>query len=192
MKNITYQLFQIAVNFAFVVAVIFSFGFFLLIIWLLIRLTSQGPGLLKQDRIGKNGKVFKCIKFRTMNNNTRQAASHEISQSAITPIGAFLRKYKIDEFPQIINIIAGEMILIGPRPCLPVQEELIEERNKRGVNDVLPGITGWSQANGVDMSNPTKLAIMDADYIANRSVRLDIKILAMTFLGKGNGDRTAK
>lgn len=177
----------IDLSFAFVVIALFSWLLFL--VWILIRLESDGPGIFSQERVGQNGKPFICYKFRTMKKGTRQAGTHEVEADSVTKVGAFLRKTKIDELPQVWNILLGELSLVGPRPCLPVQHQLIEERQKRGVLAVKPGITGLAQINGVDMSDPTLLAWWDARYIAQRSLPLDLKIIMATFLGRGQGDK---
>ncbi|WP_420412668.1 sugar transferase [Roseibium sp.] len=191
-KNGLYRFGRKLIDVGFALAVILVFWWLLLIVWVLVKTGSDGPGIFAQERVGKGGKVFTCYKFRTMGKDTRQAGTHEISESAVTPIGAFLRKTKIDELPQVWNILKGELSLVGPRPCLPVQEELVEERKKRGVLDVLPGITGFAQIQGIDMSHPVRLARKDAEYIARRGLLFDLKIILGTFIGKGQGDRTAK
>ncbi len=153
-----------------------------------IKLTSPGPAIFSQTRVGKNEAPFQCLKFRTMRTGTPNVASHNAARSWITPVGAFLRRSKLDELPQLINILRGEMSMVGPRPCLPHQEELLNERRNRGVFDVLPGITGSAQLAGIDMSTPQRLAIADAEYIANRSFSGDFAIIVKTALGKGTGD----
>lgn len=189
--NIFYHAGRWLLDMLFVFAVVIGFGWFLPFLWLWIRLDSPGSAFFAQPRVGRNGKVFKCYKFRTMKQDTKAAATHEISRESVTGVGEFLRKSKIDELPQIWNIIRGEMSLIGPRPCLPIQTELVEERKARKVLDVLPGITGFAQVHHIDMSNPERLAIVDADYIARRTLILDARIVIQTFLGKGMQDYTA-
>ena len=120
---------------------------------------------------------------------TRQAGTHEISASAVTPIGRHLRRTKLDELPQIVNILRNEMSLVGPRPCLPGQTELIDARRRLGVLTVKPGISGLAQINGIDMSTPWRLASWDARYIALRSLALDARIALRTVMGSGQGDR---
>lgn len=154
-----------------------------------IRLTSPGPAIFAQRRVGWKGCEFTCYKLRTMAANTRQAATHEISAASVTGIGRILRKTKLDELPQLYNVLVGEMSLVGPRPCLPVQEELIREREARGVFEVLPGITGLGQVRGIDMSDPVRLAECDAEYLAKRSFGYDIRLLWCTLLGAGREDR---
>ncbi|MFT6658502.1 MAG: lipopolysaccharide/colanic/teichoic acid biosynthesis glycosyltransferase [Maritalea sp.] len=160
----------------------------LLIVALLIKSTSPGPILFKQARVGKDGKEFILVKFRTMHLGTKNLATHEVSLSSVIPIGHFIRKIKIDELPQIWNIVRGELSLVGPRPCLPTQTELVDARKVRGVFDILPGITGIAQVMGVDMSNPHALAKLDEKYLKQRSLLVDIKILIFTAIGRGNRD----
>ncbi|WP_229955052.1 sugar transferase [Parasphingorhabdus litoris] len=155
---------------------------------LLIRLNTKGSSLFVQTRIGRNERPFQLYKLRTMTLGTPDRASHEISQSSVTPIGAFLRKTKIDELPQILSVLKGDMSFVGPRPCLPIQHELIAERSKRGVFQVRPGITGLAQISGVDMSEPVRLSIMDAEYIDASNFLFDAKILISTIAGSGRGD----
>ncbi len=170
----------IDLGFAFFVA--FFLWWLFIIVWLVIKLTSRGPGIFAQKRVGRDGKIFTCYKFRTMNVGTKQAGTHEISSSNITIIGKFLRKTKIDELPQIWNIFKNEMSLVGPRPCLPTQKELIERRMELGVYDVKAGITGWAQIKNIDMSNAKKLAKTDREYIDLRSLIFDLKIIIGTLI----------
>lgn len=170
-------------------AVIVFFGWLLIIVWGCVRAGSSGPGIFAQERIGQNGKPFTCYKFRTMQTGTKQAGTHEVTSDAVTKIGAFLRKTKVDELPQVWNILRGELSLVGPRPCLPVQKDLIMAREQLGVLNVLPGITGLAQINGIDMSDPLRLAQMDGRYVAQRGLLLELKIIIATFLGRGQGDK---
>jgi lipopolysaccharide/colanic/teichoic acid biosynthesis glycosyltransferase len=123
-----------------------------------------------------------------MNIGTKNVGTHEVNKTSITGIGKFLRSSKLDELPQIINIIRGELSLVGPRPGLPNQTELFEARNLHNVYEVLPGITGFSQINNIDMSTPNKLAESDKRYISMRSIPLEIKIVILTIFGRGLGD----
>ncbi|MEP3427977.1 MAG: hybrid nucleoside-diphosphate sugar epimerase/sugar transferase [Hyphomicrobiales bacterium] len=191
-EKLVYRLSKKLIDYGFATSVVLLFWWLLTIVWILVKFGSEGPGIFAQERVGENGKIFTCYKFRSMGKDTRQAGTHEVSESAVTPIGSFIRKTKIDELPQVWNILKGELSLVGPRPCLPVQEKLVAERNKRGVLDVLPGITGLAQIQGIDMSDPVRLARKDAEYIARRGLILDLKIILATFTGKGQGDRTAK
>jgi lipopolysaccharide/colanic/teichoic acid biosynthesis glycosyltransferase len=187
--NFTYRAFRRLLDIAFAISVIVFLWWALLAIWAAVKLTSAGPGIFAQRRIGQNGKEFTCFKFRTMRQGTVHVGTHEISQSAITPVGAFLRKLKLDELPQIWNIFRNEVTLIGPRPCLPSQKELVELRRAQGVLRLRPGISGLAQINGVDMSDPVTLVQWDARYMALRSILLDVKICIATAIGRGQGDR---
>lgn len=155
---------------------------------LIIWLEARANPLFMQVRVGAYCKPFTLFKLRTMRVNTADAASHHVSQSQILGCGRFLRACKLDELPQILNVLGGTMSFVGPRPCLPSQTELIVERQRRGVMEVLPGITGTSQIAGLDMSDPVKLAISDAEYVERRSVGLYLRCLIATFFGKGSGD----
>lgn len=161
----------------------------LLVLGLAVRLGSEGPALFRQERVGRNREPFVCLKIRTMATGTRQAGTHEISAASVTPVGGFLRRTKLDELPQLLNILRGEMSFVGPRPCLPGQTELVAEREKRGVFEVLPGITGLGQVRGIDMSDPVRLAECDAEYVRERSFALDLKLLWQTLAGAGREDR---
>lgn len=171
-----------------VVGVMLAFPIVLVAI-VAIRITSPGAAIFAQTRIGRGGGPFTCYKLRTMMQGTRIAGTHEVSPASVTGVGKFLRSTKLDELPQLWNVLVGEMSLVGPRPCLPVQEELIEERRKRGVLTVLPGITGLAQVEGIDMSDPVRLAERDADYVASRSFPGDLKLILRTVTGSGSGDR---
>lgn len=152
-------------------------------------LFDTGVPVFKQERVGKGRKPFVLYKFRTMRINTKSVATHLASQRAVTKFGSFLRKSKLDELPQLINVLKGDMSLVGPRPCLSNQEELIEERDKRGVYNHLPGITGLAQINEIDMSTPVKLAEVDAEMLQNLTVVKYFKYILATVTGKGRGDR---
>jgi lipopolysaccharide/colanic/teichoic acid biosynthesis glycosyltransferase len=169
--------------------VLVGLGWLILILWALIKIGSDGPGFFAQQRVGKHGAIFTCFKLRTMKLNTTQVGTHEIPAHAVTMIGKNLRRFKLDELPQMVNVLKGEMSIVGPRPCLPSQVKLIEERTKRNVYTVLPGITGLSQINGIDMSDPEKLAISDEKYVLQISLWLDLNILLATLIGKGQGDK---
>jgi O-antigen biosynthesis protein WbqP len=153
-----------------------------------IRITSPGPALFRQKRVGKDERIFTLFKLRTMYIDTRDQPSHHSTASQITPLGAWLRRTKLDELPQILNVLRGEMSFVGPRPGLPSHVELLEARRACGVFSVAPGITGVAQLRGIDMSDPDKLALADGEYIARRSLRLDLIILWRTFAGRGAGD----
>ena len=164
----------------------------LAVLALVIRIDSAGPALFTQRRVGQHEKTFTLVKFRTMAVGTRQAGTHEVSRTSVTRIGAKLRHFKLDELPQAWNLLWGNMTLVGPRPCLLAQTALIEERRRRNVYALKPGLTGLAQVNGVDMSDPVRLAEIDAAYAASRAIQVDIALLSKTFLGKGSGDRVAR
>ncbi len=155
----------------------------------IVGLFDTGSPIFIQERVGKNKKPFNLIKFRTMSVDTKSVASHLASTSSITKFGSFLRKTKLDELPQLINVLKGDMSLVGPRPNLFNQTELIEERDKLGVYNVVPGITGLAQINEIDMSTPKKLAEKDAEMIVNYNLQNYFKYIFMTVVGKGQGDR---
>ena len=160
----------------------------LLLLWLVGWFDNRSP-LFLQERVGKNQLSFTLVKFRTMRPDTASVASHLADASAITSFGRFLRRTKLDELPQLWNVLRGEMSLVGPRPCLFNQEELIAARASRGVFDARPGITGLAQIQGIDMSTPELLAETDANMIKDLSVFSYFKYILMTVLGKGAGDR---
>ncbi|WP_420857212.1 sugar transferase [Marivivens marinus] len=182
--SVTYAFAHRAFDLLFSAIVIFGFWWLLLGIWVGVKLGSPGPGVLAQDRVGRNGRIFRCYKFRTMAEGTKVAGTHEVPESAVTPIGRILRRAKLDELPQVLNLIRGDMAFVGPRPCLPVQTDLIAARQARGVLKVRPGITGWAQVNGIDMRDPERLARVDEDWLNERSLPLDAKIILATFLGR--------
>jgi lipopolysaccharide/colanic/teichoic acid biosynthesis glycosyltransferase len=155
---------------------------------LIIRIESAGNPLFIQKRVGRNQKNFNLIKLRTMQSGTVHAGSHEVSNAQVTKTGHFLRKTKLDELPQIWNVFLGQMSFVGPRPCLPVQEQLIREREAKGVFGLRPGITGPAQLAGIDMSTPKQLAETDAQYLASQSFITDIKMIIATATGSGRGD----
>ncbi|WP_412486430.1 sugar transferase [Shewanella chilikensis] len=160
----------------------------ILLIVTIIGMFDTGSPIFVQTRVGKKKKPFKLIKFRTMSVETKSVASHLASNASITKLGAFLRKTKIDELPQLINVVKGEMSLVGPRPNLFNQEELIKERDAQGVYDVLPGITGLAQVQNIDMSTPKLLADTDKKMIDTLNVKNYFKYILMTVTGSGSGD----
>ncbi len=145
--------------------------------------------LFCQERLGRGQKSFTLLKLRTMQPETASVASHLVDVSSITPIGRFLRRTKLDELPQLWNVLRGDMSLVGPRPGLPNQIELTNAREKYGIYSVRPGITGLSQISGIDMSTPELLAQTDARMIANMSLRNYFKYIFLAIIGKGGGDR---
>ncbi|NBA24207.1 sugar transferase [Aeromonas caviae] len=160
----------------------------ILLIVTIIGLFDTGSPIFVQTRVGKHKNPFKLIKFRTMSVDTQSVASHLASTSSITKLGAFLRKTKIDELPQLINVLKGEMSLVGPRPNLFNQEELIRERDALGVYEVLPGITGLAQVQNIDMSTPALLAKTDRQMIDTLTLTSYFRYIIMTATGSGAGD----
>jgi O-antigen biosynthesis protein WbqP len=156
----------------------------LLICLLAVRSTSPGPALFKQMRIGKGQKPFAIYKIRTMQLGTKEAGTHLVAAQSVTNVGKVLRKLRLDEIPQLYNVLMGDMSLVGPRPCLPTQTELIAARAVENVYAVRPGITGLAQIQGLDMSNPVELAKVDGTYVCTRSLGLDLRIILQTILGR--------
>ena len=156
----------------------------ILLIALLVRFTSNGKALYWSDRVGKNGVLFRMPKFRTMQVDTPTMATHLMTNpnAFLSPIGVFLRRLSLDELPQLFSVLKGDMSFVGPRPALFNQDDLIALRTEKGVDKLLPGITGWAQVNGRDeLSIPDKVAL-DVEYLNRQSFWFDIKILWMTFL----------
>lgn len=168
------------------------FGFPLLLIIYVLGVLDTGSPLFRQERVGRGKKPFILVKFRTMSVDTASVATHLASSASITRLGSFLRKSKLDELPQLWNVLTGEMSLVGPRPNLFNQEELIAERDARGVYDVRPGVTGLAQVNDIDMSTPEALAEMDAKMIHSMTLPLYFQLLVQTAFGKGGGDRVVR
>jgi O-antigen biosynthesis protein WbqP len=160
----------------------------LLVIYL-VGLFDTGSPVFRQERVGRNKTPFILIKFRTMSVDTASVASHLSSTASITKMGGFLRKTKLDELPQLWNVLKGEMSLVGPRPGLFNQEELIKAREEEGVFLVRPGITGLAQVNVIDMSTPELLAKTDAKMICEMSLANYFILILKTLTGKGRGDR---
>lgn len=152
-------------------------------------LLDTGYPIFIQKRLGKKKIPFNLIKFRTMHVNTEDVATHLASKNDITKFGKFLRKTKLDELPQLINVLKGEMSFVGPRPNLLNQIELIRQREIRGVYDVLPGITGIAQVNKIDMSDAELLAKIDSQMIKSMSFLIYFKLIFKTIMGSGLGDR---
>ena len=159
----------------------------LLMIVIAIRLHSPGKAIFAQLRVGKHGRLFTCYKLRTMYSGTADLPTHQVEASAVTPLGALLRRFKIDELPQLWNVLLGDMSLVGPRPCLPSQIELVDARKRLGVFSVRPGITGLAQISGVDMSDPHRLAEIDARYVRTHGVIGDLRLIWATLRGQGVG-----
>lgn len=161
----------------------------ILIVLIIIGYFDTGSPIFRQERVGKGKKPFRLMKFRSMHVNAPSVATHLASASSITPFGSFLRKSKLDELPQLWNVFMGDMSLVGPRPNLFNQEELINERDFRRVYSVRPGITGLAQINKIDMSTPQLLAETDAKMIQELNTLCYFKYIFLTVFGKGFGDR---
>jgi O-antigen biosynthesis protein WbqP len=158
------------------------------IIAIVISAESRGPVLFSQQRVGFRQRSFRLYKFRTMKLGTGDLPSHIAGEQNITSVGRWLRKTKLDELPQLLNVLKGEMSFVGPRPCLLSQTELIQARKELGVFDVRPGITGAAQIQGLNMSEPVLLAQKDFEYCRDMSLLRDFSILWATATGKGSGD----
>jgi O-antigen biosynthesis protein WbqP len=166
------------------VILLLSLVIIMLSITIVIRLTSKGLSLYWSDRVGKNNKIFKMPKFRSMLTDAPTVATHLLDNpdAYLSPVGGFLRRSSLDELPQLFSVLKGDMSFVGPRPALFNQDDLIALRTEKGVDKLLPGITGWAQVNGRDeLSIPDKVAL-DVEYLNRQSFWFDIKILWMTFL----------
>ncbi len=170
---------------------IFAIVFFLplLLVIYIILYVENGRPIFYQERVGINIRRFTLIKFRTMKIGTESRATHLIDKSKISKFGKLLRKTKLDELPQLFNVIKGDMSLVGPRPCLPTQLKLIDMREKYNLYDYLPGITGLAQIKGIDMSDPILLSKIDNQMMQNFNLFKYFTYIFFTFFGKGFGDR---
>ena len=157
-------------------------------LWILGWFDNRSP-LFRQQRVGRHQQPFVLVKFRTMRPDTASVATHLADATAITRFGHFLRRTKLDELPQLWNVLKGDMSLVGPRPCLFNQEELIAERAQRGVFNYRPGITGLAQIQGIDMSTPELLAKTDAEMLKRLDLVSYFWFIFLTVFGKGSGDR---
>ena len=155
-----------------------------LMVSLLVKLTSKGPVLYWSDRVGKNNTIFKMPKFRSMKVDTPAVATHLLAdpKSVLTPVGDFLRKSSLDELPQLLCILKGDMSFVGPRPALFNQDDLITLRTEKGVHKLIPGLTGWAQINGRDELPIPQKVDLDVEYLHHQSLLLDIKIIWLTFI----------
>jgi lipopolysaccharide/colanic/teichoic acid biosynthesis glycosyltransferase len=150
---------------------------------------EEGQPIFRQMRLGRHRQPFALYKFRTMHRGTPETASHLVKSSAITRIGVLLRRSKLDELPQLWNVLRGEMSFVGPRPCLLTQNQLIASRDALGVFKVRPGITGLAQISGIDMSDPDKLVLVEAQMIHGLNLATYLKFIFLTLVGRGGGDR---
>jgi len=163
---------------------LFVFSIPILLVALMVKITSKGPALYTSDRVGIHNSIFKMYKFRTMKIDTPQVATHLMTNpnQYLTPIGKFLRKTSLDELPQLFNILKGDMSFVGPRPALFNQDDLVSLRTEKGIDSLVPGLTGWAQINGRDeLPIPIKVGF-DEYYYKNKSFLLDLKILFLTFV----------
>lgn len=167
-------------------------GFPVLLVIYLVGLFDTGEPLFRQERVGRHQKPFTLVKFRTMRVGTASVASHLADAQTITPLGQFLRRTKLDELPQLWNVLWGDMSLVGPRPGLFNQQELLEARQAQGVYQARPGITGLAQVSGIDMSTPQLLAETDARMLAHLTVSSYFKYIVQTVLGGGRGDAVGR
>jgi O-antigen biosynthesis protein WbqP len=167
-----------------VISIFFILIIPMLVISILVKCTSKGLIFHWSDRVGKNNKIFKMPKFRSMLINTPAVATHLLDSpdSYLSPIGSFLRQSSLDEFPQLFSVLKGDMSFVGPRPALFNQDDLIALRKEKGVDGLLPGITGWAQVNGRDELSIFDKVALDVEYLNRQSLWFDMKILWMTFL----------
>jgi O-antigen biosynthesis protein WbqP len=172
--------------FDFILASLVSFLLLMpiVLVALLIKFTSKGPALYWSDRVGKNNAIFKMPKFRSMKVDTPVVATHLLAdpKSVLTPIGNFLRKSSLDELPQLLCILKGDMSFVGPRPALFNQDNLVALRTEQGVHQLVPGLTGWAQVNGRDELPIQQKVAFDVEYLKYQTFWFDIKILWLTFL----------
>jgi O-antigen biosynthesis protein WbqP len=159
-------------------------SFLIFFLWVIVRITSEGPGIYWSDRVGINNTLFRIPKFRTMNLNTPTVATNLLKNPVqyLTPIGSFLRKTSLDEVPQLWSILVGDMSFVGPRPALFNQYDLIKLRTSKGVHHLMPGLTGWAQVNGRDDLSIAKKVNFDAEYLKKQSFIFDLKILYLTLI----------
>lgn len=167
-------------NFISMIGLIFIFPI-LVMVGLFIVVEDGFPIFFKQDRIGKDGKKFKIIKIRTLKKDTPDLGTHDLEKDHMLINGKWIRKLKLDEFPQLINVMRGDIDIVGPRPGLEMQTKLLDARSSRDIYSIKPGITGLAQILGYDMSDPKKLAEIDEIYIINKSFNLDLLIILGTF-----------
>ena len=183
-NKIMFRAFDIFIS----ILALFTFLPLIIFIYFLIYLENKSP-IFKQVRIGKNKVKFTLIKFRTMKIGTESCATHLTDSKKITKLGGLLRKTKLDELPQLLNVIRGDMSLVGPRPCLPSQFELINTRSELNLYNYLPGITGLSQIKGIDMSDPILVSKTDYKMMSMLNLHSYFYYLLLTLIGNGFGDR---
>ena len=166
------------------IVLLLTLSFIMLLTVIAIRLTSKGNSLYWSDRIGQYNNVFRMPKFRSMLTDTPAVATHLLDNPGVylSPIGGFLRRSSLDELPQLFSVLKGDMSFVGPRPALYNQDDLITLRTQKGVDKLLPGITGWAQVNGRDELSISDKVVLDVEYMSRQSFWFDMKILWMTFL----------
>ena len=185
-RKMKYQAFKRFLDFLLSLFALCALGPLLAVVALSVKLDSKGPVLFKQKRVGKDRELFEMLKFRTMKTETpKDMPTHllERPDAYITKVGSFLRKTSLDELPQLVNIIKGEMAVVGPRPALWNQFDLVEEREKYGANSVRPGLTGWAQVNGRDELEIPVKAKFDGEYVEKMSFFFDLKCILKTVSG---------
>jgi lipopolysaccharide/colanic/teichoic acid biosynthesis glycosyltransferase len=178
-QNICYRGWQGLLNVAFLTGSILVLPL-IFVWWVTVLITDGKPGLFSQERVGKDSASFVCLKLRTMRKNTPSVGTHDLEDKYFLPGARLIRSVNLDEFPQAVNILRRQMNLIGPRPSLPSQFEIVDLRQKAGVLELLPGLTGWAQVNAADMSSPRAVAKFDEQYLHLRSVSLDVEVLLKT------------
>lgn len=171
-----------AIDILFCAVALFGLLIPIIVIAIAVKISSRGPALYWSDRVGRDNRIFRMPKFRSMRTDTPVVATHmlESPQRWLTPIGSFLRRNSLDELPQLWSILKGDMTLVGPRPALHNQHDLIEARTRRGVHTLTPGLTGWAQINGRDEIPIADKVALDAWYLEHRSLALDVRILVHT------------
>ena len=191
-KNLFYLFITRLIDILIAILIIGALGWLIIFIYFLIKFKTKGNPIFIQKRMGQSKKCFNLFKFRTMQPNTQELATHLISKNNVTRVGKYLRIFKLDELPQVINLIKNEITFVGPRPSLISQEELIEKRQESKILDIKPGLTGYSQINHIDMSDVNRLVKFDHYYFINKSLLIDLKIIIKTFIGIGFKDNVIK
>lgn len=173
-----------AIDLVLVLIALIFFSIPILMVWVAVRMSSQGPVIFWSDRVGHKNHIFRMPKFRTMKIDTPNVATHLLvgANHYLTPVGGFLRKSSLDELPQLWSVLVGDMSFVGPRPALYNQEDLIAMRTQRGVDALIPGITGWAQVNGRDELDLASKVNLDAEYLHRQSAYFDLYILGLTVL----------
>lgn len=190
--NYFYVVITLLVNIFISFSILLSFSWLMILIYIFVSFTGKGKPIFIQKRVGQHKKHFDLFKFRTMQINTKELATHLINKNKVTKLGKILRVLKFDELPQIINLLMNKVTFVGPRPSLISQKNLIKIREENNILELKPGLTGYAQVNHIDMSNIKRLVQYDHYYLINRSLVLDFKIIIKTFLGIGFRDNVSK